>query len=345
MNFISEQHEMMGPKSSKLFTVIIPALNEEKVIGKCLEALDGMNFSRESMEVILVDNGSVDRTISIARGFEQKLNLRVLEKKSVHISAMRNAGAAEARGEILAFLDADCIVRPDWLANATQLLTDPKAGVGGAHYEIPADATWVGRTWYQDRMAEKVGNVRYIPAGDMFLRKESFLAVGGFDETIQTNEDFELCQRVFAYGLPVRSYPELRVVHLGTPRTLASFYRKQRWHGIHVLTVFLREISKGRNLLPVLFAVFTLVCLSGIVVAVIAAILGATWKIMGLFLTALFLPILAIALRRCGKKGQWRDVLPVAFLYLTFGVARAICLLDLKAWTSPWRTRKKQAAT
>jgi GT2 family glycosyltransferase len=235
-------------------------------------------------------------------------------------------------------------VRADWLKSAARLLADPKAGLGGAHYEIPEDATWVGRVWFQDRMAEKIGDVRYIPAGDMFLRKESFQAVGGFDETIQTNEDFELCQRVLALGLPVRSYPELRVVHLGTPRTLASFYRKQRWHGTHVLTVFLREITKGRNLMPVLFAGYTLVCLFGMGTGIIAASLGATWKIPGLFLAALFLPIFAIAVRRCVQKGEWSDVLPVALLYLTFGVARATCLLDLRAWASPWRAQRKQAA-
>jgi cellulose synthase/poly-beta-1,6-N-acetylglucosamine synthase-like glycosyltransferase len=341
MNFLQQDGKPTAGEAG-LISIIIPALNEEKVIGKCLEALAAMDFPRSSMEVILVDNGSKDRTVAIARTFENCLNLRVLERKGVHISAMRNAGAAQARGELLAFLDADCIVSPNWLSNSARLLADPKAGVGGAHYEIPADATWVGRVWFQDRMAEKVGDVRYIPSGDLFLRRKTFFQLGGFDETIQTNEDFELCQRVLAAGFPVRSYPDLRVVHLGTPRTLKSFYRKQRWHGTHVLTVFLRDIRKGRNVRPVLFAVYTLACLVGIFGGLIAGVLGGGWKFSAIFGAALLIPILLIAIRRGVAKGQWGDILPVALMYLTFGVARAGCILDIKAWTSPWRKRSTQ---
>src|SRR5208282_1897857 len=135
------------------------------------------------------------------------------------------------------------------------------SGIVGAHYEIPEDATWVGRVWCEDRSAEKVGDVSYVPAGDLLLRREVFSQLGGFDESIQTNEDLELCRRAASAGFTVRSYPQLRVVHLGTPRTLEGFYRKQRWHGTHVLTVFLRDPEKRRNRRPVILALYTVSCL------------------------------------------------------------------------------------
>lgn len=324
-------------------SIIIPALNEEKMIRTCLEALAKMDFPRITMEVILVDNGSTDQTIAIAHTFKTTLNLRVIEKKGVHISALRNTGAAMAHGEILAFLDADCIVPANWLSSAVPLLSDPHAGVAGAHYQIPVDSTWVGRVWYQDRMAERVGDVRYVPSGDLFIRRNIFSQVGGFDETIQTNEDFELCQRVLAAGLLVRAYPQLRVVHLGTPRTLLAFYRKQQWHGTHVLTVFLRDIRKGSNLRPVLFSFYTLACLVGILVGAILAIERASWSVCAFFVAALLLPLLLVAVRRSAAKGRWESILPITCLYLAFGVARATCLLKFSAWHVPPKHPLKSA--
>jgi cellulose synthase/poly-beta-1,6-N-acetylglucosamine synthase-like glycosyltransferase len=316
-------------------SVIIPALNEERVIARCLGALAAMEYSRVEMEVILVDNGSKDQTVKIARSFEKSLNLRILEKSGVHISAMRNAGATESHGEILAFLDADCIVPRNWISTAVELLRDPAAGVAGAHYEIPSDSTWVGRVWYQDRMAEKVGDVKYVPSGDLCIRRETFFHVGGFDETIQTNEDFELCQRVLGSGFPVKSYPDLRVVHLGTPQTLKGFYRKQRWHGTHVLTVFLRDIRKGSNVRPVLFALYTFLGLMGIGFGALAGVFGYGWWVLGLSIAFLLSPSLLIALQRAASRRKWKDVLPASVLYFTFGLARAICILDFKTWGSP----------
>jgi len=106
-------------------SIIVPALNEEQVIGRCLEAVAANDFPLEQMEVILVDNGSKDRTIAIARSYEKSLPLRVLERKGVHISAMRNAGAREARGELLAFLDADCQLSENLLGRVAEEFEDP----------------------------------------------------------------------------------------------------------------------------------------------------------------------------------------------------------------------------
>src|SRR4051812_298488 len=79
-------------------SVIIPALNEEKMNGRCLESLAGLDFPGGGFEVLLVDNGSTDRTLEIAKSFQSRLNLRVMEKAGVRISALRNLGAREAHG-------------------------------------------------------------------------------------------------------------------------------------------------------------------------------------------------------------------------------------------------------
>ena len=312
-------------------SVIIPTLNEEKMIGRCLESLAQLNFARKRFEVIVVDNGSTDQTIEIAKSFQDQLNLRIFEKAGVRISALRNLGARQAQGSILAFLDADCLVPSGWLERMIELVPANSAGIVGAHYLLPEDSSWVGRTWHRYHEAGKSGEVSHVPAGDLIMRREDFLRLGGFDETIQTNEDYELCERARAGGMAVRAVPEMSVVHLGTAQSLPVFFRKQAWHGTHVVKVFLRNVSGSHNLKAVLFAAYTLVCLFGIIVGAAWAVMdrGAWWAPLvasaGLFL----LPV-ALSMKQVWRSRKWADFFPLTALYLTYGIARAKALLSVR---------------
>jgi glycosyltransferase involved in cell wall biosynthesis len=316
-------------------SVIIPVLNEETVIGRCLESLLHSRLPKDQFEVIVVDNGSRDRTLEVVKTFEDRLALKILTLEKAHISALRNRGASQARGAILAFLDADCLAPPEWLTTASETMNNSDAGICGAHYCIPDDATWVGRIWTDDRLHGKEQNVSYVPAGVLIIRADAFRRLGGFDESIQTNEDFELCQRVIEDGLPVRSYPSLGVVHLGTPRTLADFFRKHRWHGTHVFSVFLRDPQKRKNRRVVLLSIYTLMCISGILIGIALAVAEKESQILVCFVVLFALPIVAIAAARSIPRGRWVEFPALALLYLTFCVARANSLVKPKSWRTP----------
>ncbi|MCU1240400.1 MAG: hypothetical protein JWO71_1126 [Candidatus Acidoferrum typicum] len=315
-------------------SVIIPVLNEETVIGRCLEFLSHSLLPKDQFEVIVVDNGSTDRTIEVVRTFESRLCLKILTLEKAHISALRNRGASQARGTILAFLDADCLAPPEWLTTATETINNSGAGVCGAHYRIPDDATWVGRIWTNDRLHGREQNVSYVPGGDLIIRADAFRRLGGFDESIQTNEDFELCQRVMEDGLPVRSHPGLGVVHLGTPRTLAGFFRKHRWHGTHVLTVFLRDPDKRKNRRVVAVSVYTLLGTLGLLGCLVFAILQRSWILFDAFALLLVLPIFLMVAARLIPRGRWLEIPGLTLLYLTFCVARASSLIRPGSWTA-----------
>jgi glycosyltransferase involved in cell wall biosynthesis len=328
--------ELNGAGGSQTTTVsvsiIIPALNEERMIGRCLASLAKLDFARERFEVILVDNGSTDKTIEIAESFQNRLNLRVLQKTGVRISGLRNLGAQEARGTIVAFLDADCLARSDWLERILELAPADGVGVVGAHYLLPDDSSWVGRTWHRYQEAEKSGEVSHVPAGDLIMRREEFLRLGGFDETIQTNEDYELCERVRKAGMTVQAYPQIGVVHLGTAQSLRVFFRKQAWHGTHVVKVFMRNVSGSHNLKAVAFAAYTLLCLMGVLG-------GAAWALFDLgrgiwfalaAILALLLPPALLSARQGAGSRKWLDFFPLLALYTTYGVARAKALLNIR---------------
>jgi glycosyltransferase involved in cell wall biosynthesis len=311
-------------------SIVIPALNEERMIGLCLESLAGMDFPRDQFEVLLVDNGSSDRTLEIARSFQSRLNLKILEKAGVKISALRNLGAGQAQGAIVAFLDADCLAPRDWLDRIVELASSREGGVLGAHYLLPENSSWVGRTWHRYHEAEKSGEVSHVPAGDLIMRREDFLRLGGFDAGIQTNEDYELCERVRAAGMKVWASPRIGVVHLGTAQSLRVFFRKQAWHGTHVMKVFLRNVSGSHNLKAVLFAGYSLLCLAAMIAGLAAAAFTGAWWIPLAALAALLLPSLAFSMRQVSASKRWPDIFPLAALYLTYGVARARALLSVR---------------
>jgi glycosyltransferase involved in cell wall biosynthesis len=312
-------------------SVIVPALNEEKMIGRCLDSLANLGFARERFEVLVVDNGSRDKTLAIAESYKDRLNLRVLEKAGVRISALRNMGARAAQGEIVAFLDADCLAPVDWLDRIFELAPVDGAGVLGAHYLLPEDSSWVGRTWHRYQEAPKAGEVSHVPAGDLIMRREDFLRLGGFDESIQTNEDYELCERARTAGMQVRAFPEIGVVHLGTAQSLRVFFRKQAWHGTHVIKVFLRDVLRSHNRKAVLFAGYTFLCLVAVVAgAALTPAWHRAWMLSATGVAALCLPPAALSLRQVASSRRWSDFLPLFALYLTYGIARAKALLSVR---------------
>ncbi len=312
-------------------SIIIPALNEERMIGRCLASLAKLDFARERFEVILVDNGSTDKTIEIAESFQDRLNLRVLQKTGVRISGLRNLGAQEARGTIVAFLDADCLAKSDWLEQILELAPGNGVGVVGAHYLLPDDSSWVGRTWHRYQEAEKSGEVSHVPAGDLIMRRDDFLRLSGFDETIQTNEDYELCERVRKAGMTVQAFPQIGVVHLGTAQSLRVFFRKQAWHGTHVVKVFLRNVSGSHNLKAVMFAAYTLVCVVGVLGGVAWSLLGrGSWLFALGAMAGLLLPPALLSVRQVAGSRKWFDFFPLLALYTTYGIARAKALLSIR---------------
>ena len=310
-------------------SVVVPAYNEAQYLGGCLACLSQQTLSRFDYEVIVVDNGSTDATPEIVLEAQRAalFSLQLLLKPKTSISAVRNFGAARARGEVLAFLDADCLPDPDWLEQALRLA--PAAGAWGAHYRIPEDATWVGRTWFAYQAQVTAGPATYLPGGDLFVWRRDFDALGGFNENAHTSEDVELCSRVRAAGMPVIAIPELAVVHLGTPRTLGRFYRQHRWHGQEVARLFLRNLPSTKNMPLVLLSAYTGIMACLFVVGVVTSIWTHSLWFMGIPLVFLLLPPLLIALRKALTAGSLASLGPLWALYLVYflgtGSGAAVC--------------------
>jgi len=313
-----------------VLSVVIPALNEELFIGHCLSALAGQTLGSDKFEVILVDNGSTDRTREITAKFETCLNLRVLEATKGNISTLRNQGASVATGSFLAFLDADCFPNSTWLSDAMELLRLGDGGVVGAFYTVPDKSRWVAKAWYGDMATMRSGRVSYVPSGNLFVSRNLFLRLGGFAPAIQTSEDFEFCQRVKTAGYSVQAIPHLSVVHAGTPQTLGQFYRKQHWHGNGVRTAFFRDIFDPAFARTVALTACVVLSLLISVLDVPLAIVIRRHAVMLIGPGFLLGGAMALATRAAIIRHRWSLVPPLTILYLSYGLARALSLLGFE---------------
>ena len=167
------------------YSLIIPAYNEERLLGRLLDSVDAARATYgggDAVELIVADNASTDRTAVIAatRG------CRVVAVEKRVIAAARNAGARAARGEFLAFVDADAQVHPDTFVEIDRALADPRvvAGATGARLE-----RWSIGIAFTYAMIVPIVFVTGMDTGVTFCRKEDFEAIGGYDESRLYAED------------------------------------------------------------------------------------------------------------------------------------------------------------
>lgn len=206
-------------------SIVIPVFNEERYIAECLNSVGNLNYPAERLEVILVDNGSTDRTLEIARNYP----IRILVKEYVKVGAVRNYGVSHARGEIIVFLDSDCVVEPAWLEEGVKKLSDETKPVLGGQYLMRDNPSWLERYWVLSNSRTQVYQTTLV-GGCIFIHKSMFESVNGFDESLNSGEDSDLTNRLRQQGLTVTIDPSLSVVHLGYPSDVSAFIKRQAWH-------------------------------------------------------------------------------------------------------------------
>jgi len=304
----------------KKASIIIPALNEERHIGRCIKAIHELDTGAMKVEAIVVDNGSADRTVEIARG----LGVTVLIKPEVNVSAVRNYGVENSSGDLLAFVDADCMVSKGWLKSAVRTMKAESADAVGSFHVIPEDSGWVGRT-AELVQAMKVGSdVRYIPSGNLLVKRACFEAIGGFAPSLETSEDVDFCNRLRKHGYKMFLNPEISSVHMGSPSGIAEMFSRELWHGKSMCTVFFRDLLAVRNLRLFLFSATNLAFILGMV-ASLYPLFRSTAAYFVVFLALYLLLNLAVALN------DWRRIrrgLASLFFYsVIYGLARSFSIV------------------
>ena len=302
------------------FSVIIPFKNSESTLSKCIQSITSQTYNQEDYEIICVDNASTDSSKDIIDKFIKRYPklIKVITSNANTVSGVRNDGAAVAKGEFLAFLDSDCVAPTWWLQHAVHVINKIKnVGALGGFGKYCRDDNFLMQIWNRNVKPKSSGYIDWLPACDFFIDKELFLRVGGFSEDIITSEDVDICMKVITNGKAIFYDVELDVIHLGEPKSLWEFFKKEFWRGKGVLPLCIKYRCKV-GMKPILLACYSLIYVLGLLGCLfLKPYLFVFWLIVG------FLPFLLLGIK---KGNSFKEKIQLGFLYFVYGLARGLAI-------------------
>lgn len=313
-------------------SIIVPCYNEEKTIRHLLDAILAQTYPREQMELIISDGMSTDRTREVIAAFQKEhadLVVRVVENSVRTIPSGLNQAIRESRGEIIIRLDAHSMPIPEYVERCVLAHQSGKGDNVGGVWEIRAGAeTWaaesisfaaahplgVGDALY--RLNAKAGIVDTVPFGS--FRRALIDKIGGFDETLLANEDYEFNTRVRESGGTVWLEPSIRCVYFSrsTFGKLALQYWRYGYWKFRMLRRYPHTLRWRQALPPVfVFSLIALIVLSFWVVLMRSVLAAQVF----IYFASLSLAGLKLAIKK--RKGFlfWGLPLAIATMHLAWG--------------------------
>jgi glycosyltransferase involved in cell wall biosynthesis len=200
-------------------SVVVPFYRSQKHIGACIESLLGQQRVGGPVEILLVDNGSPDRSASVVAQYPQ---VTVLQEAAPGAYAARNTAIGAASADVLAFTDADCVAGPLWLRGALDAMADPTVGIAVGYCSYPRHSSPLLRLLgiYENAKAAYVidrlpSSHHFAYANNMAVRATIFERLGPFKAWPRA-ADSELVHRLAGSGLGLRLVfqPTMEVTHM-----------------------------------------------------------------------------------------------------------------------------------
>lgn len=217
-------------------SVVIPAYNRAEFVQTCLASVFSQTYPLDRYEVILVDDGSTDRTVEQVRELAQQWggSFRLIQKPNGGPASARNAGFRASQAEIIAFIDSDCVAEAGWLEKLVSALAASDAsGVGGPLANVSPKG-WVSHylnctSFFRHRVRH--GKVDYLLTANVAFRRSALLAVNGFSEMGVWGEDADLSFRLVQAGYPLLLTGQGIVTHYGTPVSIYELIKNLYRYG------------------------------------------------------------------------------------------------------------------
>jgi len=223
-------------KARPSVSVVVAAYNAAAVIGDCLHSLVELEYPRERLEIIVVDNDSKDATARVAGEFADRVNVLLEPRRGA--SAARNRGIEHATGDVIAFTDADCVVERSWLTELIAPLADPGVGISGGRILALRPCTRIAELGedIHDHARAMRSEPPYAITMNWASPASVLRKVGPFDESLLRCQDVDLAYRIAQAGHRF-AYAERAVVHHRNRSTLRALLREAYLHGRGSLAV------------------------------------------------------------------------------------------------------------
>ncbi len=226
-----------------LFSVAIPAHNEEKLLPRLLDSIElaraRYRGDPAAIEVVVGNNGSTDATAAIARS--RGYIVADVERRA--IAAARNGAARASHGSILCFIDADSILHPETFNEIAAVMQTGRCAIGASGVKMERMSLGIGVIC---AMLVPLAVVFALDTGVVFCRREDFLAIGGYNEELMVAEDVDFMRRMKRHGRKNGA----RFRRLPTARAITSsrkFDRHGDWHYFTwSLRLFYNYLRSGR---------------------------------------------------------------------------------------------------
>jgi cellulose synthase/poly-beta-1,6-N-acetylglucosamine synthase-like glycosyltransferase len=232
--FLQNNEKIIRVRKLLPVSILVPAYNEEDHLAKTIRSLLDLKYPKELKEIIVIDDGSTDRTYSIAKKFPVKV-LRNKDNRGKAYSL--NKGLKHAKGDIVVCMDADSFVERDALLKTIPYFYDKEVGA----------VTGALKVWEPKTFLEKIQDAEYIlnillrkiltildsvpvtPGPFSLYRKDVLNDVGGFDENNMT-EDMEIALKIHGAGYRIENSPDTEVFTVCPNKVRDLFKQRLRWY-------------------------------------------------------------------------------------------------------------------
>ncbi len=239
------------------FTVIVPTFNRLAQLAQCLHSLSRLDYPRDRLEVIVVNDGgeSPAGVIAVSSG---GLNVTLIGQTNTGPAAARNLGIARASGDYCVFTDDDCVVSEGWLHKlALRCREMPGRAVGGSTVNALTGNRYASASQHLSGFVYSFYNREpnracFFASNNLTFPAEALRRCGGFDRSMRTSEDRELCDRWLAQGRGMAYATEAVVFH-AHQLTFRGFCRQHFGYGrgaFHFYQARRRRGAAGMKLRP-----------------------------------------------------------------------------------------------
>jgi len=285
-------------------SVIVPVLNGDATIESLLESLLEMEYSKNKIEIVVVDGNSTDKTRDIVARYP----VRLLIEKREGPNVARNTGIKNSKGEIITFTDSDCLVPKNWVKKIVDNFRDPNIGCVGGNVKGPNDDFFSEyaehsisptiRMCKKRKELDSIGPFSGCPVGcNMSFRRAVLEDAGGFDESFRYSfEEDELIERICRAGHKLVLDPQVLVWHKHRSN-LKELLKQAFKYGKG--TGSLLERPKKEKLVQRWFIISLLSVIQAILILgfMVLMIMMGQWQILFLFLLAIVvLPFFGLAI-------------------------------------------------